>query len=89
VGLRWYTDVCYSKIADWDEVPVVVLGGLRWYKAPTVVFCAAIIVLSGYPATVILAGLLCRRFTKGGVPVGTKFPPNTGQPQSPPSDQLC
>ncbi len=40
------------------------LGGLRWCAAPPVVFYAVIIVLSGYPATVILAGLLCRRMTQ-------------------------
>jgi hypothetical protein len=42
----------------------VVLGGLRWCAAPPGVSCAVVIMLSGYPATVIVGGLLCRRMTQ-------------------------
>ena len=59
----------------------MILGGLRWYAAPPVVMCAVLILSSGYPVTVIVAGLLSRRMTKGGVQSGTEFPRNTDQPQ--------
>jgi hypothetical protein len=55
----------------------LILGGLRWCNAAPVVFAAVIILLSGYPATVILGGLLARRITWGQAGSVTEPPPDT------------
>ena len=43
----------------------LVFGLLAWYKAPPVVFVAAILLYSGCPATLILAGIIARREESG------------------------